>query len=52
MGNYSMAEEARIHNGEKTAFLMDGVRKTGQQYTKESTDYILTQYTKIKSKMD
>ena len=43
-----MAEEARIHSGEKTAFLIDGGRKTGRLYTKESTDCILTQYTKIK----
>ena len=31
-----MTKEARIHNGEKTASLINGVGKTGQLHVKES----------------
>ena len=31
-----MTKEARLYNGEKTAFSINGIRETGQLHAKES----------------
>ena len=36
MVNGSMTKDARIYNEEKTAFSINGIRKTGQVHVKES----------------
>ena len=35
MGTLFLTKEARIYNGEKTAFSINGVGKTGQLHVKE-----------------
>ena len=47
MGTLTLTKEARIYNGEKTAFSVSGTGKTGQLHVKE---HFLTPYTKRNSK--
>ena len=35
MGTLFLTKEARIHNGEKTIYLTNGARKTGQPLVKQ-----------------
>ena len=51
MGTLFLTKEARIYNGEKTAFSIKDVGKTGQLHAKESSWITLTIY-KNKLKMD
>ena len=39
MGKYSMTKQARVYNGEKIAFTVNNIRKTGQLHVKEPTNW-------------